>query len=350
VTEFYSPAEIARAAGIPVAEVVAALGQPDALVAHEDAVQLGRKLKGGWTALVPEPTAAPEPGAEEVRSLFAVYDQRAEGPARGVPLAVSSSLHAAVVGVVLFVTTLGLTPAARALDPGPRSDTRLVFIAMPGPGGGGGGGGRKERTPAPKAMREGRRAVSSPLPERVTPPSDPPPEIVKPEPPLNAEPLPTVVAPLITAPADQRDRAGVLQDARGESESRGPGTGGGAGSGSGTGLGAGDGAGVGPGSGGGTGGGPYRPGSGVQPPRLLREVRADYTDAARRSGITGDVVLEIVVRYDGSVGDVRVVRRLGGGLDERAVQAVRQWRFAPATRQGAPVDVVVEVAVEFRLR
>ena len=109
-------------------------------------------------------------------------------------------------------------------------------------------------------------------------------------------------------------------------------------------------AGSGTGSGGGTGGGPYRPGSGVQPPRLLREVRADYTDAARRSGITGDVVLEIVVRYDGSVGDVRVVRQLGAGLDERAVQAVRQWRFAPATRQGAPVDVVVEVAVEFRLR
>jgi TonB family protein len=61
-------------------------------------------------------------------------------------------------------------------------------------------------------------------------------------------------------------------------------------------------------------------------------------------------VLEIVVRRDGSVGDVRILQGLGSGLNDKAVQAVRQWRFAPAQRQGAPVDVIVEVAVEFRLR
>jgi TonB family protein len=126
--------------------------------------------------------------------------------------------------------------------------------------------------------------------------------------------------------------------------------GGGVGSGTGTGIGAGDGAGVGPGSGGGTGGGPFRPGSGIEPPRLLREVRADYTDEARRRAIEGEVVLEIIVRHDGSVGDVKIVKRLGAGLDDRAVQAVRQWRFAPARRLGSPVDVIVEVAVEFKLR
>ena len=338
LTELYSPAEVARAAGVPVAEVVAALGRSGALVPHAEAVALGRRLR------------APAP------SLFSLYDQRARQPSRRVPLAVSSTLHAAFVAGAIFVTTLGLTPSASTLDSTAQPDTRMVFIATQGPGGGGGGGGTKARMPAPKAHREGRRAISSPLPERVTPPSAPPDtldrldNLDRPEPPLNAEPLPIVVAPLITAPADNRDRAGVLQAARGEAESRGPGAGGGVGSGSGTGLGAGDGSGVGPGSGGGTGGGPYRPGSGIQPPRLLREVRADYTDAARRSGVTGDVVLEIVVRHDGSVGDVRVLRRLGAGLDERAVQAVRQWRFAPATRQGAPVDVVVEVVVEFRLR
>jgi TonB family protein len=86
------------------------------------------------------------------------------------------------------------------------------------------------------------------------------------------------------------------------------------------------------------------------PPRLLREVKADYTEAARQSGIAGEVVLEIVVRRDGSVGDVNVLQGLGGGLNERAVQAVRQWRFAPAQRQGSAVDVIVEVAVEFTLR
>jgi protein TonB len=60
--------------------------------------------------------------------------------------------------------------------------------------------------------------------------------------------------------------------------------------------------------------------------------------------------MEIVVTRSGTVGDVKFLRRLGGGLDERAEQAVRQWRFAPAMRKGRAVDVLVEVAVEFNLR
>jgi TonB family protein len=79
-------------------------------------------------------------------------------------------------------------------------------------------------------------------------------------------------------------------------------------------------------------------------------VRPSYTEEARRRGLQGDVLLEIVVQRDGRVGTVRVLRSLGAGLDERAIQAVRQWRFSPATRQGAPVDVVVEVSVGFSLR
>ena len=71
---------------------------------------------------------------------------------------------------------------------------------------------------------------------------------------------------------------------------------------------------------------------------------------ARRRSVEGEVVLEIIVRRDGSVGDVKILKRLGAGLDDRAVQAVRQWRFTPARRLGSPVDVVVEVAVEFKLR
>ena len=104
------------------------------------------------------------------------------------------------------------------------------------------------------------------------------------------------------------------------------------------------------GTGGGAGGGPFRPGSGIEPPRLLREVKAQYTEDARTRGMTGGVVLEIVIKSDGSVGDVKVLRGLGYGLDERAVSAVRNWRFAPARRLGSPVDVIVEVEVEFSLR
>jgi len=156
--------------------------------------------------------------------------------------------------------------------------------------------------------------------------------------------------PIVAAPADSRSRVGVVEESSPNANGHGPGSNGGAGAGAATGIGAGDGSGIGPGSGGGTGGGPYRPGSGIEPPRLLREVRADYTEEARQRGISGDVVLEIVVRRDGSVGDLKILQGLGGGLNDRAVQAVRQWRFAPAQRLGAAVDVIVEVAVEFKLR
>jgi protein TonB len=336
--EAYSPNEIARAAGVSVEQVVAALqsaGYSEGLVRHDDAVRIGRVVR-----------RAP---------LFSIF---ATGigthRAKGFPLAVSSTFHAGLVSAMVFVTTLGFSPTAATLatDSKPE-DMRLVFIATPGPGGGGGGGGLRQPAPPPKAMREGPRKLSSPLPVRrppppITPQPEPPPP--PPPPPLASEPLPVLVAPIIAAPADNRDRIGALQESRAEAESRGPGQGGGVGSGAGTGIGPGDGSGVGPGSGGGTGGGPYRPGSGIQPPRLVREVKAEYPDEARRRAIEGEVVLEIIVRRDGSVGDVKILRRLGGGLDERAVQAVRQWRFAPATRLGAPVDVVVEVAVEFKLR
>ncbi len=74
------------------------------------------------------------------------------------------------------------------------------------------------------------------------------------------------------------------------------------------------------------------------------------TESARRRGGEGDIILEVVVLADGTVGDIRILSGLGWGLDEAAVDAVRQWRFAPAVRLGAPVDIMVEVAVEFALR
>ena len=220
--------------------------------------------------------------------------------------------------------------------------------------------------PAPRVERRGpeRPRVSVPLvkPEpvvttarKVEEPPKPTPAVAPVEPkPVERppDPLPsrTLVAPVVETAANARDREGVIEHPRGNADSQGTGAGGGAGSGQGTGNGEGLGAGIGDGSGGGTGGGPYRPGSGIEPPRLLREVKADYTEDARRRGISGDVELEIVVRRDGGVGDVRVLKGLGAGLEQRAIAAVRQWRFAPARRRGEPVDVIVEVAVEFTLR
>jgi TonB family protein len=185
-------------------------------------------------------------------------------------------------------------------------------------------------------------------PRRPVPAVVPEPKPVEREP----EPLPSrvLVAPVVAAASNPDEREGVIEKGRDQSTSQGTGDGGGAGRGQGTGNGEGVGSGIGDGSGGGTGGGPFRPGSGIEAPRLVREVKADYTDDARRRGITGDVVLEIVVRRDGTVGDVTVLQGLGAGLDQRAVNAVRQWRFSPARRRGEAVDVIVEVAVEFTLR
>jgi TonB family protein len=211
-------------------------------------------------------------------------------------------------------------------------------------------GPQKARVTVPKVTPEkvlttARRVEA---PRRPVPAAIPEPKPVERAP----EPLPSrvLVAPVVTAASNDADRDGAIENGRETGESQGAGLGGGAGTGQGTGSGQGIGSGIGDGSGGGTGGGPFRPGSGIEAPRLLREVKAEYTDDARRRGITGDVVLEIVVRRDGTVGDVTLRQGLGAGLDQRAVTAVRQWRFSPATRRGEAVDVIVEVAVEFTLR
>ncbi len=343
--DVYTPREIAAAAGVPLADVLAALNGIDGYVPHADAVRLGRLVM--LQSMRSRTTRAPS------APYFAATGR---GRMRAVPFLASTGVHIALAALaVVLLTRRGLaTTPPPSMDQRPSAMMQLVFLNTPGPGGGGGGGGLQQKAPAPKAMREGRSAVSSPLPKREPPkPIEAAPPRPKPEPKppvLEAEKLPAVVAPIITAPADARSRVGVLEQTAAQNNSHGSGTGGGAGTGSGAGLGEGDGPGIGPGTGGGTGGGVYRPGSGIDAPRLLREVKADYTEDARRRNVEGEVVLEIVVRSDGSVGDVKVLQGLAGGLNERAVQAVRQWRFAPARRHGVPVDVAVEVSVEFRLR
>ncbi|MFA5910993.1 MAG: TonB family protein [Vicinamibacterales bacterium] len=359
--DVYTARDIAEAAGVSEARVRALVargeirsvaaqlpigGQAELaeFVAQDEAVRAVRALKAGTTVSV-----AGELGLG--RELFA-QGTRAHRSTT-VPLIVSTSLHGIAVAAILFVASLGFAVADERTEPLKAPEPiRMVFLVSPGPGGGGGGGGLLMKKPAPKAARKGIERISSPLPARKLPPpmrpTPKPPE--PPPPPLEAKQLPPVMAPIATKAADVETREGVLANVPETPPSQGPGAGGGAGTGRGTGLGQGEGSGIGDGSGGGTGGGPFRPGSGVEPPRLLREVKADYSDEARRANIEGEVELEIVVRRDGTVGDVKVLRGLRGGLNERAVQAVRQWRFAPGRMKGVPVDVVVQVGVEFRLR
>lgn len=353
--DVFSVQEIARAAGVSVPAVRELLETRrviaiNGFVAGHQAVRCVRLL--GRAAARPH-------------ELFAAPTAAPVSPFAGI--AGTAALHLSMLALLVLVTTLGLTSTeeavAQRLEP-----ARLVFVATPGPGGGGGGGGLKRPEPPARAEARGVAKLRSPVPppkpitvrKPEAPPVRPRPVAVIPEPaprPVDPPPpaprpavTPQVVAPVVTAAADTKDRAGVLTEAASDTESQGPGSGAGAGTGVGTGIGEGTGSGIGEGSGGGTGGGPYRGGSGITPPDLLHEIRPEYTDDARRQGLTGDVVLEIVVRRDGSVGDVTVMRGLGAGLDRRAIEAVRQWRFSPARRHGTPVDLVVEVAVEFKLR
>lgn len=350
--DVFSADEIGRAAGVSARTVrrfmaAGEIGTVDGeLISLREASQAVRRLRSG----------ALRPSGHQMFGS-ALRDSAADPRSRRWSVAMSTSLHGAVA---LAAILLGAAQFTTASDDSAPIDTpnlaRLIFVSTPGPGGGGGGGGLHQPVPPPKAERHGQRAISSPVLPRVEPtviePVRRPPTPKPPE----RDPLPRILAPLVAARADTRDVRGLLTRRTAphppevQPTSQGPGVDGGVGRGAGRGVGAGRGAGVGQGTGGGTGGGPYRPGSGVTPPRLLQEIKPEYTEDARRRGIEGDVVLEVVVLADGSIGSVRVMRSLGFGLDERAARAVRGWRFRPAERRGVTVDVVVEVAMEFRLR
>ena len=203
--------------------------------------------------------------------------------------------------------------------------------------GGGGGGGDRDKLAAPKgsAPKFAREQFAAPA---VV--------IRNPEPKLTADP--TVLGP----PQLKLPQMGALGDPLSRivgPPSNGPGSGGGIGSGTGTGVGSGMGAGVGPGRGGGIGGGYYRVGGGVSAPKVIDSPDPEYSDEARRAKYQGTVVLWVVVGPDGRVHDIRVQRTLGMGLDERAVEAVKRWKFEPARKDGQPVAVQVNIEVRFTL-
>jgi TonB family protein len=132
--------------------------------------------------------------------------------------------------------------------------------------------------------------------------------------------------------------------------SNGQGSGSGMGTGSGGGLGSGNGNGYGPGEGGNAGGGLYRVGGGVSVPVVLNDVQAEFSDEARRAKYQGVCIVSIIVDTQGNPQNPRVVRTLGMGLDEKALEAVRKYKFKPAMKDGkTPVPVMVNIEINFRL-
>jgi len=131
--------------------------------------------------------------------------------------------------------------------------------------------------------------------------------------------------------------------------SNGTGSGGGIGSGKGGGVGSGNGPGLGPGEGGGFGGGVFKVGGGVSAPTLLQKFEPEYSEEARKAKYQGTVVLYIEVDPLGKATNIKVQRSLGLGLDEKAIEAVRKWRFSPGKKDGKAVTVAATIEVNFRL-
>ena len=217
------------------------------------------------------------------------------------------------------------------LEPSP-----YVLPASPRQSGGGGGGGDASKLPASKGS----------LPRASLQQLAPPAIVVRnAEPKLPAEPTVVVPPNLVFSQA----QAVGSPSSKSWAASNGPGFAGGIGSGSGGGIGSGRGPGVGPGYGGGLGGGVYRVGGGVSAPRAIYAPDPEYSEEARKAKYQGTIVLWTVIGPDGRVHDTRVQRTLGMGLDQKAIEAVRKWRFQPAMKDGHPVAVQVNIEVNFRL-
>jgi len=248
--------------------------------------------------------------------------------------------HAIVVAVAVAFVTFAPKGfmTSQPMESIPFHD--IIFLNQPGPGGGGGGGGNRMKLPAKKAELAGQ--VKKPAPQ-VVPEAKP----------ADTPPPPPLDIPAKTSFDATQTIAGSI-DGLANSLSQGPGSGGGSGTGTGTGIGPGTGSGLGPGWGGGFGGGAYRPGSGIENPLVLREVRPEYTADAMRAKIQGMVQLECVVLPDGTVGEVRVTRSLDPvfGLDQKAIEAAKKWRFVPGKlrQNGQPVSVLVLIELTFTLR
>jgi len=276
-------------------------------------------------------------GPAEVHFQFEQQQKRIGGA-----LGLSIVTHLLAILLIVLIIKLLPKPVVQAILPDRLSD-QIVWLSEPGPGGGGGGGGNKTPEPPKPAELKGKEKITVPAVKPPTPTPEPP----KPEPPKEQ-----INVPAQTLAAAPQVTPGVIDSGPSTTTSQGIGTGGGAGTGTGTGIGQGEGSGLGAGIGGGTGGGVYRPGNGVDLPRVEHEVKPQYTAEAMRAKVQGTVLLECVVLPDGSVGNVQVSKSLDSsfGLDQEAIKAAKQWRFRPGTRQGQPVAVLVTIELTFTLR
>ena len=274
----------------------------------------------------------------KVRDIWS--KDEAFGPSQAIALATH-------IGIMLLILSPLLYPTIKKATANPVNNTLLTSIdisdyAMKLPLGkdkAGGGGGGGERNPIP--------ATKGKLPKWSMTQIAPPMVKTKPDSKFEA----TLLGPPdLKIPSPNLDNYGDPL-AKLVNSSGGPGGGSGIGSGTGTGIGSGSGGGLGPGSGGGTGGGAFRPGTGgVGYPVCVYCPDPKYSEEARKAKYQGTVVLQAVITVDGRVTEVQVVKGPGLGLEEKAIEAVKDWRLKPAMGpNGKPVPVIVPLEITFRL-
>ena len=285
------------------------------------------------------------PPLELTSKPVALPDERSPFHYGKTSAGLSLAVHAAALGALFVLSIAGARviiqpkPTVTLVEP-PVSAYVLHATNKPGPSGGGGGGGDRDKLPAPKGR----------LPKVAMIQLAPPAVVIRNEKPkLPVEPT-VVAAPEMPLPQSTALNLGdPITGVPGGPPSNGPGSGGGIGSGRGGGVGSGTGPGVGPGHGGGFGGGVFRVGGGVTAPRVISDPTPEYSDEARKAKYEGTVVLWLIVDSFGRPRDLRVARSLGMGLDQKALEAVRLWKFKPAMKDGSPVAVEVNVEVNFHL-
>jgi len=271
-----------------------------------------------------------------VRDIWGFYNYKRRGALGSTVvhlLALTLIIAGAYLGRTIVVTKPKPTVELIAPD-----DLPLLPSSKTASGGGGGGGDRDKL-----------QASQGRLPKQSMQQITPPVAVIR-----NLDPK-LAITPTIVVPPDihlQQPNMPDLGDPMSHLPSvpsNGIGSGGGIGSGSGGGVGSGEGPGYGPGHGGGTGGGAFRVGGGVSAPKAIYSPDPEYSEEARKVKHMGTVVLWLVVGPDGKPRDIRVLRTLGLGLDEKAIEAVKNWRFEPAMKDGKPVAVQINVEVNFHL-
>ncbi|HZW95949.1 MAG TPA: energy transducer TonB [Candidatus Eremiobacteraceae bacterium] len=272
-----------------------------------------------------------------VKDIWGFYNYKKKG-ALG-----STVAHVFVLALIIYGTILGRRIVTK-VEGKPQTTTELIdygdYALKPAKtqAGGGGGGGDRDVLQASK----GRLPKFSM--QQITPPAA---VIRNLNPKLAVEPT-VVVPPDIQVAMNNMPNLGDPKSSA-IIPSNGTGSGGGIGSGSGGGVGSGTGPGVGPGWGGGIGGGVFRPGRGVTPPRAIYSPEPEFSEEARKAKYQGTCVLGLVVDANGRPTNIRVVSTLGMGLDEKAIEAVKTWRFEPGQKDGHAVAVEIAIEVAFHL-